>query len=230
MIKKIFSISLALTIAILSLSVNICADITDSEIYEMYENALNESSLSFKDLDSVPWAVLPITELAKRGIVSGVGDGIFAPQKNVSRAEYIKLIVSVCGLVDTDAKSSYNDVAPENWAYIYVSNAQLLGLTDIYPGSTLSPDTPISREDICYMTLKALEHCVGVVEDKFDISDSFTDEFEMSNYASQSIYKLTKLGVIGGRGNGMFSPKDPATRAESSKIIYNILKIIEENY
>lgn len=228
--RKLFSAVITAVIIFSMLPVNIIAAFSDSEIYEMYEDALNENKSSFSDLDSVPWAVLPITELAKKGIVSGMSEGIFAPQKNISRAEYIKLIVSVCGLIDKGSSSSYADVPQQHWSYIYVSSAKALGLIDIYPEDAINPDTPISREDICYISAKALEHCVPDAKDKIHISNSFTDEAEMSQYAISPIYKLTKLSVLSGRGNGLFSPKDQATRAESAKIIYNILKIIEENY
>jgi len=230
MLKKTFVTFLTVLITFVLLSSGICADIPDDVIFEMYFDAQKENEATFSDLDSVPWAVTPITELSKRGIVAGMGNGIFAPQSSVSRTEFIKLITATCGLVNPDAQGSYPDVTKDHWSYAYVCSAKSIGLTDIYPETGLAPNEPISREDICYISAKAINICVGTPPDKVQLSNAFSDEAEMSSYAVAPVYQLTKLGIINGRGDGTFSPKAPATRAESAKIIYNVLKIIEENY
>ena len=52
---------------------------------------------------------------------------------------------------------------------------------------------------------------------------TYKDIHEISDYAVDSVAVLTKLGVIHGN-NGYFMPKNNATRAETSKVLYNILK------
>ena len=219
-----------MTVAFLSFSFCSFAGISNDQLLEKYTEALVQSEITFTDLDTVPWAITPITELAGRGIVAGMGNGLFAPQKTVSRAEFIKMITSACGIVNPDAHSSYSDVESGHWAYVYVSSAFEAGLTDIYPEGMLNPDTPVTREDICYMSAKAMNKCVTLQSTDNAISNPFTDEPEFSEYAIAPVYQLTGLGILNGRGDGSFSPKDSATRAESAKIIYNVLKIIEENY
>ena len=59
------------------------------------------------------------------------------------------------------------------------------------------------------------------VEDKVEMT--YKDIHEISDYAVDSVAVLTKLGVIHGN-NGYFMPKNNATRAETSKVLYNILK------
>ena len=52
----------------------------------------------------------------------------------------------------------------------------------------------------------------------------------MSEFSLMPIARLASLGVINGRDDGSFGPKDFATRAESAKIVYNVLSIAENNF
>lgn len=54
----------------------------------------------------------------------------------------------------------------------------------------------------------------------------FDDTDQISEYASESISRLAKAGIISGDGKN-FNPKMNATRAEAAKIIYLTLNAIK---
>lgn len=181
----------------------------------------------FFDLEGYDWAKEPIEHLAGLGIVSGVDFGIYDPARSITRAEYIKLVVTSCSVLNPDAKSEFADIKPSDWHYEYISSANELGIIDIY-GTSLGPDVPISREDMCYIGYKALEK-TGTLP-KCSPSGEFADMDKMAPYAKDAILAMKALGVINGKGDNLFDPKGSATRAESAKIIYNVLNIFTENY
>ena len=58
-----------------------------------------ENKVVFKDIASVQsWAGHAIGVTAAKGIVNGKAEGVFAPIDNVTRAEFVKLIVDTFGL------------------------------------------------------------------------------------------------------------------------------------
>ena len=202
---------------------------TQNEVIDHFSEIISGKDSVFTDIHGFPWAIKPIEELAKKGIINGVGGGLFLPQNTVSRYEFIKMITSVCGIVNQNAVADYRDVPSDHWAYTYVASAEDMELLDIYSGIILNGQAPITREEMAYIGAKAMlkNDCLDSLS---NTPITFTDADLMSDFAPMAVATLNELGVINGRGDGTFCPKDYATRAECAKIIYNILIIIENNF
>ncbi len=202
---------------------------TENEVIDHFEAVTSGKETAFTDISAYPWAVTPIETLAKKGIVSGVGGGLFLPGNTVSRFEFFKMITGVCGIVNPNATADYRDVPSDHWAYTYVASAHEIGLMDIYSSVILNGQAPITREEMAYIGANALIKN-GCLEALSSAPPRFTDADYMSGFAPRAVATLSELGVINGRGDGTFCPKDYATRAECAKIIYNILDVIENNF
>ena len=63
---------------------------------------------------------------------------------------------------------------------------------------------------------------------KINNTPKFDDDAEMSDYARESIYALKGMGVINGKSNNLFEPKAFATRAETAKMLYELIAEREE--
>lgn len=224
--KKILSV---LLISAICFSCSPSCAMTQNEVIEHFEEVIKGKETEFVDLELYPWAAEPITALAQKGIVSGAGNGMFYPANTVSRFEFIKMITGVCGIINRDAKCSYSDVKSDHWAYVYAASACDAGLLDIYSRVILNGAAPITREEMAYIAANALVKC-GALGQLITLEPEFSDRDKMSDFAPGAISTLNQLGVINGRGDGTFCPKDYATRAESAKIIYNILNIVENNF
>ena len=220
MMKKVVFFAAAFAVLIGALQVNGASTHNVAEDFGMLETV-------FFDLEGYDWAKEPIEHLSRKGIVSGVDFGIYEPSRQITRAEFIKLAVTSCGLCKKDAKSDFKDVTRGNWHYEYVSSAFEAGIIDIY-ADYLNPDIPISREDMCYIAYKALEKTGTLPE--IEITGEFADAELMAPYAKEAVSAMKAMGVINGKGDNLFDPKGNATRAESAKIVYNVLNIFTENY
>ncbi|MFZ7101758.1 MAG: S-layer homology domain-containing protein [Peptococcaceae bacterium] len=53
---------------------------------------------TFDDLDSAVWAKKPIEVMASKGIISGTGKAAFSPAVNITRADYLVLLIKTLGL------------------------------------------------------------------------------------------------------------------------------------
>ncbi|MEM3647308.1 MAG: S-layer homology domain-containing protein, partial [Thermofilum sp.] len=79
--------------------------------------------LPFSDLEG-HWAYQYISELFSRGIVNGYPDGTFKPDRNVTRAEFCKLIVCTISIpLETEDLAKFTDLGTDHWAFKYIQTA-----------------------------------------------------------------------------------------------------------
>lgn len=202
---------------------------SQNEVIDHFMEVAGKNETEFNDISDYPWAIEPIKELAKRGIVKGTGNGNFSPQNTVSRYEYLKMITGVCGIINENATLPYTDIPKDHWAYVYVASAYEAGLLDIYSKVIFNGVAPITREEIAYIGTEAMLKS-HTLKELYKSSPNFTDADRISEYAVYHVSTLNALEVLNGRDDGRFSPKDFATRAEASKILCNILYLVEINY
>lgn len=59
---------------------------------------------TFKDINKYTWAKESIEILASKGIINGVEENMYAPEKNVTRGDFVKLLVETLDL-DSDEET-----------------------------------------------------------------------------------------------------------------------------
>ncbi len=174
-------------------------------------------SFGFNDLVGYDWAQEAILSLASEGIINGKGNQCFAPGDNITRAEFTKIIVGAFGKLSNSAEANFLDVPKEHWSYRYVASAVSKNIVNGVSEEKFNPDGNITRQDmavICYRVLAK--------EMSSENAQSFVDKNDISDYATKAVEVLSSLGIINGKGDGNFAPKDYATRAEAAKIIYSL--------
>ncbi|MBR2503046.1 MAG: S-layer homology domain-containing protein, partial [Oscillospiraceae bacterium] len=172
----------------------------------------------FTDLASVSWAQEAITELYKKGIVSGRSAHSFDPNAPVTRAELIKMLVSALDISVSSVSTSFKDVEPSSWYAGYVSAAEANGLTNGDENGNFNPEKPISRQDAVTILYRSYNNKNAVKKASFADSDAISD------YAKEAVDYMVSLGIINGMGNGEFAPLDNLSRAQLSKMIYMMIK------
>ena len=177
---------------------------------------------SFIDIDNVEWAKESINYLAEKNIVSGVEDQKFYPHNNIKREEYIKILLTALNFNVKSYECSATDVEKESWYYNYVSTAYQLGITTGKGEGSFGIGEVITRQDAAVLLCRAMSIQGYTVEEKVS-EPNINDIEEINAYALDSINKLVKANIVKGNEKGNFSPKNNITRAEASKVIYNVL-------
>lgn len=181
----------------------------------------------FKDLGKVEaWAGEAIEELAGKGIISGLSSTTFAPLKEVTRAEFLTMLVRAFQLADETASVTFSDVNASDWYYAYVAAAVKAGLAQGVGEGKFDPNRPITREEMAIMAANALKivNKDATVSDIDGALDKFADKGLMALYAKEAIALLTQQGVINGMTDGTYAPKGIANRAQAAVIISKLLK------
>lgn len=161
------------------------------------------------------WAKDDIKALYESGIVNGVGDDIFEPERNVSRAEFTKMAVLTAGL-ETITENSFDDVCIYSWYAPYVGAAEKAGLVNGTDGKFM-PQNGITRQEAAVILYRMLNTEGINISGEYEFSDSAN----IADYAAEAVGAMAANGIITGYEN-QFYPQQFITRAESAAMINRV--------
>ena len=180
----------------------------------------HQPSANFSDVSEEHWAYRNIAYLCDKKVLSGMEDGSFAPDKSITRAEYVKILCLAFPVKDTDEVKSFEDVANDAWYYDYVVSASKAGIIT-GDGNRFNPNDKITRQDaavMLYRTLIGLNAVFG--ETELDVTD--TDS--IAPYAKEAVKALYGKDIIKGFDDGSFMPEADITRAQAAAIVARVLQ------
>jgi hypothetical protein len=183
-----------------------------------------EDDYKFKDLDDVQWAQNSIYALVKSGIVSKNPENEFYPNDSVTREEFIKMLVAAFDLLDDTATAKFNDIDTGQWYYSYVASAQKHGIVTGDPAGNFNIGSDITREDMATVVYRVISK-LGY-DFSSEVSQTFADDDNISDYARDAVYTMKYMNVINGIGDNIFAPHQNATRAMAAKVIAETIKAV----
>lgn len=172
----------------------------------------------FNDLADVRWAEESILELCKSGVISESPDRLFRPNSNVTREEFVKMLICAFYAVDANAVCSFADVPSGSWYYPYAATAEKRKIVLGTGGNAFGTGSPITRQDAAVMLYRACGYVN--VSGKAE----FADSEKIAPYAREAVENLALRGVISGFEDGSFAPCENITRAQAAKLIYMLTK------
>lgn len=185
--------------------------------------AFVQTDKTFVDVEK-HWSKEFVNILASKLIIEGKTKDAFAPNDQITRAEFATLLVKALGL-PAGGKADFTDVPSSAWYAGYVGAAVEAGIVSGYTDNTFKPNANISRQDMAVMISNALA-AAGKAE-KVTAVDSklakFADSAQIASYAKESVAKAVQAGIITGRSADSFAPKANATRAEGATMIRHML-------
>lgn len=180
-------------------------------------------SLDFADTKT-HWAREYIGRLAAKGIVKGMGDGLFMPDNSLTRAEFLTMLANTIKDLDvTQARpAGFKDVPAAAWYYNYVNWGFEAGIVKGIDDVTFAPNNKITREQMAIM-LDNLAQSMDLILPETDAEVSFKDDALISSWAAQSVGRIVSAGLMGGYPEGDFKPQGYATRAEAATVVYKLV-------
>lgn len=163
------------------------------------------------------------------GIIKGYEDNSFQPQKQVSRQEFVTMLMKTLepNIQGGGGAATFQDVSTSSWGYPYIEAAveRNIIIPEEYENRQFNPEKPITRLEIAIMIMRGLE----TEKNSQDIIDStnFLDDWEIPKEAKSYIQKASERGIIKGYREGegfLFKPNNTATRAEAIVMIYGVLQ------
>ena len=178
-------------------------------------------NIKFEDLNSVQWAYKAISVLFEKGIINGKSETLFMPNDQVTREEFVKMIVCAFSLNDKTYENVFSDVDTSAWYAPYVSVAYQKGICNGVGENKFGIGENITRQDMCVMLYNAL-NTMGIECLSGELT--FDDSKDFSEYSKEAVSSLAASKIVNGIGDNLFNPGGQTTRAEAAMIIYNTVE------
>lgn len=182
------------------------------------------SNKAFSDVGADYWGKKPVEFLYAKGIVNGVSENLFEPERNITRAEFAKLLVKTFELEDPTATINFTDVKATDWFYKNVAVAYKFGLVKGVSETSFEPNRSITREEMVTMIVRALNVKQNSVS-KGNVLSQYSDLNEVSDWAREAMEIAVQRGIIQGTSTTTLSPKETATRAMAAAMIDHYYEI-----
>jgi len=199
--------------------------VDDKSLQEIKKEDVKENPSEepkFDDLEDVLWAVESINYLSKINVLNGVGEKRFEPNRFITREEFVKVLLEAFDVPKEETEKSFSDVKKDSWYYDYVMRAYAVNLVKGVDFENFGVGEEITREQLCTIVYR-LMNLLSIHIDKKDSKNKFGDDDKISEFAKTAVYALYEGDVISGVGENNFNPQGSATRAETAKIVYNLL-------
>ncbi|HOM02357.1 MAG TPA: BsuPI-related putative proteinase inhibitor [Acetivibrio sp.] len=186
----------------------------------------------FSDI-SGHWAKSTIEKMADLGIVKGVGNGMFLPDREIKRSEFIVALHKVAEIKINyfkapDINEFYSDVKNEDWYASQLYDMASLNIVD--DREKFRPNDLITREEMVHYLVNTYKYKLNAISGDIDGEDScFDDEDSIKEQYKNSVKYAYKLGFVKGRGNGKFVPEGLSTRAEAMVVLEKLLQALKED-
>ncbi|WP_166242913.1 5'-nucleotidase C-terminal domain-containing protein [Paenibacillus turpanensis] len=154
----------------------------------------------FADVGDRHWAKEAVRRLASEGIMQGVSEGRFAPNAAVTPAELYEVVTA--GMPEAADAVWWTEVG-------FDRNEKSASVT---------------REQLAAVAARLLE--VKTAKPVLSVAGEtgFSDEGEINPALKPAVAGLAEYGLLKGRPGRNFAPKEAATRAELSYVLWNIMK------
>ncbi len=193
------------------------------------------------------WAEAHIERAFANGMINGDPNGNFRPDDSITRAEFLKMLVSIiCERAEVYIPESMDDGT--HWASKYYNFAMQAvyrpldedsAVDGVIPGkmSVDDFDKPIGRWEMAYLVSSAIRNVCGVEGKPAEkpYNDAETVQKDYSLTVAENINNTYNLGVMTGDENGNINAHQGGTRAEAvvivnrvDDIMLEIIKIVEE--
>ena len=181
----------------------------------------SEEMGSFSDVPSTHWAYDAVEKMAASDTVKGYEDGSFHPDANITREEFVKILVNYFDFTPEETTVSFSDVSESEWYAYYIQIAVANGIVRGVSADRFGVGENITRQDMAVMLDRAMSAKGITLSEKNEKMD-FSDGSSISAYAAAAVELLQKAGVINGYEDATFRPFDNATRAEACSMLAKI--------
>ena len=177
------------------------------------------------------WAHAGIDYCVANGLMSGVGDNLFAPKMTTTRAQIVQILYNLEGEPKVSGTTPFTDLT-QNWYKDAVLWAYQTGVVSGTSATTFAPDLPVTREQIAVILMEYMTRVLKL-ERTWTPADLsvFPDAGSVSGWAKDALADAVALGLISGASNGgqtYLEPQGSATREQVATILMEFCKNVKK--
>ena len=170
-----------------------------------------------------------IEALASRGIINGMGQGTFMPNKTMTRAEFAAIVTRALGLAAKDTKV-FSDVPSSKWYAGYIGTANSSGIVNGVGNGKFNPEGTITRQEAAAMVARAAKLCgLDTAMDAAatrDMLAQFGDYRSVASWAKEPMAFCYSANILD-QSELNIEPTKAILRCEIAQMLYNMLTAAE---
>jgi uncharacterized protein YkwD len=179
---------------------------------------------TFTDIDTNHPNAKAIDYLTREGIINGYSDNSFRPNKQVNRAEALKILLLASKVnLQNPQKNVFSDVSKNEWFASFVFSAKKLGIVDGYLDGKFRPEQTVNLVEALKMLLQSNS---VPLENYYTNSQLFADTEKNTWYNVFLNYAQT-FQIIEADANNRIFPNKPLTRAQLAEIVFRFYARVE---
>ena len=184
-----------------------------------------QAPLPFPDVTEGDWFYDAVRYAYETGLMDGVGDNLFAPNSETTRAQLVTILYRLAGEPEPGGDSGFSDVAAGTWYTDAVAWAAENGIVNGVSDTEFAPGDDITREQLAVI-LYRYAACQGYdVSQRADLS-GFGDASSISGYAQEALSWAHAQGLVLGFEDGSLRPQGTASRAQIAAVLMRFLAAV----
>lgn len=168
-----------------------------------------EAGLPFADLTQALWASIPVTALARAGVIDGTAPGTFSPGLPLTLEQWVTLLGRTLDWPQVPSGASTASSA-DAWAAAAMAAAAARGILPDGVAATAALDR--AQATSILVRAMGLPPASG--------SAPFSDIGGLSTADQQAITQAWSAGLVNGIGGGLFDPSGGLTRAQAATLLF----------
>ncbi len=180
-------------------------------------------AIAFTDVAADNWAKPYIDALTARGVLNGLPDGSFAPNRPLTRAELATQVAQAFEVAPRTVSPGFTDVSADYWAAGTIDESVELGFMTGYPDRRFQPTQVVPRLQVLVALATGLS--LPQPPDAATLLQGYTDQNAIPAWGRDQVAAAIAAGLItpAATADSQLRPSDPATRAEVAALIHSAL-------
>lgn len=173
------------------------------------------ASVKFTDVPSNHWASSSISKMADKGIMSGIGNNLFAPSQQLSNAEFITMLV----------RQFYSDKLGTEGSAWYAPFMAAAKRANILTGTNVTAEGTINRYDMAQLMYNVLK-AEGVPTTSLSDTSKVADWASVPSTYRDAVSVCYNMGMLSGVDNkGTFNGTGVMDRAQAAVVMSRLLEV-----
>ena len=184
-----------------------------------------EAPLPFHDVAEGDWFYDAVRYAYENGLMDGVGDNLFAPNSETTRAQLVTILYRLAGEPEPGGDSGFSDVETGTWYTDAVAWAAQNGIVNGVSDTEFAPGDDITREQLAVILYRYAAYQGYDVSQRADLS-GFGDASSISGYAQEALSWAHAQGLVLGFEDGSLRPQGTASRAQIAAVLMRFLAAV----
>ena len=191
------------------------------------DNPKDIYTVSLGDVPEDAWYAEAVSTLCGQGILNGIDERTFAPDRMTSKATVIVSLYRMAGLPNEETQTPFSDVSSGTELGNAAAWAYNVGITSDSGDGLFHGEDPVNLETLATLMYRYAIHRMADVESNGDLS-VYADGPSTSSWAAEAVKWNLDHGIFTTRAGESIGSKDTVSRARLAVFLQRLTAVLEE--